>query len=199
MWRTAVLAGGDAFTHHWIRGGHNASWRRGLRCEAHVLHESLHALLRCSLRACMSHMFSCSCVRPSFVGETISGGSCRHLLPRVHPHSPPCRRVVATSGHQTPTRTRMPSRVVMACGQLSSTSDCLSSTSRAPSLADAAALSAPPSGAHQTPCPCCLCTLAPSPEAPGGCRPPTPWPATAWDSGSNHRAGRPPPPASSSP
>ena len=130
MWRTAVLAGGDAFTHHWIRGGHNASWRRGLRCEAHVLHESLHALLRCSLRACMSHMFSCSCVRPSFVGETISGGSCRHLLPRFHPRSPPRRRVVATSGHQTPTRTRMPSRVDMACGQLSS-------TSRAPSLTDA--------------------------------------------------------------
>ena len=26
-------------------------------CVAHVLHESLHALLRCSMHACMSHMF----------------------------------------------------------------------------------------------------------------------------------------------
>ena len=63
-----------------------------------------------------------SCVRASFVGGTISGGACRHLLPRVHPLSPPRRCVRAISGHQTLTRTRMPSRVVMSCGQLSSIS-----------------------------------------------------------------------------
>ena len=39
----------------------------GLRCEAHVLHESPHALLRCSLHPCMSHMFSCSSLPHSFV------------------------------------------------------------------------------------------------------------------------------------
>ena len=71
-----------------------------------------------SVRGCDAAAWRVVCVR-IFVGGTISGGSCRHLLPRVHPRSPPRRCVGAIAGHQTPSRTRMPSRVVMACGQLS--------------------------------------------------------------------------------